>query len=670
MPNQSDGNPKDLVFILAIAGRIDAQSRLLAKNLQDNYKIHHAYAVLDSLSSSYSMYKYFFDICAPKNDTDSMHEAMMTPGGIAAITLETLFLVGFSLFASIAEKEISEKEAAEEAKKESTYNPLSAESPRKPIPNKATLNDAFKEYWDYYKPYIAAYWPYFRDVMKGLKNAYKGWRSAIQAAVFLGGMDLRYLIMPVGIALGVFAATNRLFLRNMLEARKGMMTHNKKLLLKIQNEHSLTEKQRQDYLEDIKSQSQFIRKASFIQVALGGFIDGLYLYVGVLGLAVLSTPLFIAMASLCAMYTIGCIITRIYEEYDFQQRLVITQFKCKLVLLAKQMDTLYSQILTLQAIADKTNAQISELKQLKKEWCSLFDESDDHRLQLQVKLGRTYFMAFLQGIKDALYAYSSTASVLFMFASILTLSGTVFPPALLMAVVSCGALFMIVFTAYSIRTNYLYQSRLAEKQTEDRPYQKLVEMKKNIDLDKEEELLDTSSFKTGLQDGFCFDVAPQFFFQEWFEVIRSAFSGMSKGQKFVDYSGNPLQEKDQDGHYRDTPFMFVLEACSGVLFSLTLGLRALARGFGRSPLGQADIIISKPTKTVASVESSVPKSEPVEEPLKREKSSAESLTLSKLSNGLHSFFKPERKKSDLVHSKSEVSLDSATEPASIIRDLV
>lgn len=66
MPHASDENqaskPTDLVFILAIAGRIDAQSRILAQKLDKSRSIYYAYAVMDSLSSSYSMFKYFL-IC-------------------------------------------------------------------------------------------------------------------------------------------------------------------------------------------------------------------------------------------------------------------------------------------------------------------------------------------------------------------------------------------------------------------------------------------------------------------------------------------------------------------------------------------------------------------------------------------------------------------------------
>ncbi|MDW8941647.1 hypothetical protein SFB04_14550 [Legionella pneumophila] len=100
------------------------------------------------------------------------------------------------------------------------------------------------------------------------------------------------------------------------------------------------------------------------------------------------------------------------------------------------------------------------------------------------------------------------------------------------------------------------------------------------------ELLAPEEFHKLLNDGLSLDPSPQFFFQEWFEVLRSLFSGFGKGQKFIDFAGNSLQELGEDGHYRDTPVMYVLSVFSALLFGVTLALRALAKGLGRTPLAQ------------------------------------------------------------------------------------
>jgi hypothetical protein len=238
------------------------------------------------------MFKYFLDVFIPNSSSDAIHDLMMTPGGIVAVTLESLFLVSFSVLAAKFDSETE----------------------------------------DNCKKMIATAWPYFRDIMKGLKNAYKGWRSAIVAFGLLGAVDVNCLIIPVGILLGIFAAANRFLVRYMVtEPRKVMMNANVRLKDEIKQLLSLTYEESRLYFHDIQEQDTDTRIFAFLAVGLGGAIDGLYLYVGVLSLAILSSPLLFYMVAMCVFYTVACIITRIYEEYDFQLRLLITQTKCKLV---------------------------------------------------------------------------------------------------------------------------------------------------------------------------------------------------------------------------------------------------------------------------------------------------------------------------------------------------
>ena len=546
--NQDALKPIDLVFILAIAGRIDAQSRILAQQLDKSGYVYYGYAVLDSLSSSYSMFKYFFDLCVSSNDPNLMHDVMMTPGGIIAIAAESLFLVAFSV---LAVKFDSEKE-------------------------------------DSYKKFIATAWPYFRDVMKGLKNAYKGWRSTVVAINLIGGVDAKFLVAPIGLVLGIFAAANRFWLRGMVENRKVMMTANTRLRNEIKKLLSLTPEDKKYFLNEIKYQSDKIRTLSYVSVALGGFIDGLYLYVGVLGLVALSFPMFSALAVICAVYTVACVITRVYEEYDFQMRLFITQTKCKFELIAKDLEFTHATLLSLQKKINKNDADYLELTRLKNQIYSVLEDFDAHRKLLSQQSTYTYTTAALLGLKNGLYAYGALASILFLVAAILTLSGVAFPPAIIIIGVLSGLVFMAGFIIHSLVVNYQHLNK--EQTSVERPYTHLIDMKNKIKTNLEiDELLEAESFRKSMNDGLSVDSSPQFFFQEWFEVIRSLFSGLGKGQKFVDFAGNSMQEPDDLGHYHDTKIMYVFGLVSAAFFGMTLALRALARGFGRAPLGQDQV---------------------------------------------------------------------------------
>ncbi|BCA93832.1 hypothetical protein TUM19329_01930 [Legionella antarctica] len=544
MSLESDDNqalkPIDLVLILAIAGRIDAEIRIFSKQLDTNRSVYYGYAVLDSLSSSSSMFKYFTDVFLSNTSNDEMHDLMMSPGGIIGISLETLFLVGFSVLAAKFDKETE----------------------------------------DNYKKWIATAWPYFRDVMKGLKNAYKGWRSAVVAANLLGGINMNYLIAPVGLVLGVFAAANRFWFRSMFELRKVMIVANEQLRKEVKRLLSLTHDERKFYLRQIKYQTEEMRIQAFFSVGIGGFLDGLYLYFGVLSLAVLSPPLLVFMVVMCSVYTVACIITRVYEEYDNQLKLELTQTKCKIELIAKETETAYSKLLLLQKKVNKSGADIVRLKLLKAEIHALLTKFDKQRVLLSKKSTHTYFSATLQGLKHGLYAYGALASVLFLTGSILTLSGVVFPPALLIICASLGLAFIIGFIIHSLVTNYKHLHK--EESEIKQPYHQLTELRDKLKLNMEtNELLEKNSFRKALDDGIEVAASPQSSIPQRAEAMRSLVSGLGKGQKILGFFGNCLQIADEQGHYHDSELMQVLSLFSAVVCGTTLGLRSIARDFGR-----------------------------------------------------------------------------------------
>ncbi|MCL9684520.1 hypothetical protein [Legionella maioricensis] len=543
--------PTDLVFILAIAGRIDAQSRIIAKELDNDRSIYYGYAVCDSLSSSYSMFKYFLDVFFANSSNDAMHDLMMTPGGIAAMTLESLFLISFSVLAAKFDNETG----------------------------------------DNYKKMIATAWPYFRDIMKGLKNAYKGWRSAIVAFGLLGAVDINFLIIPVGVILGIFAAANRFLVRYLVtEPRKSMMSANVRLKDEIKQLLSLTYEESKLYAQDIQEQDVDTRIFAFLAVGLGGAIDGLYLYVGVLSLAILSSPLLFYMVAMCVFYTVACIITRIYEEYDFQLRLLITQTKCRLELVAKETETVYAKLLALQKKTDKSDDDLIQLSLLKNELNYLLTQFEEQRKILRERSTRTYLSAVLLGLKNGLYVYGALASILFLVGSILTLSGWVFPPALLVVCVSLGLVFITTCIIHSLITNYQHLQK--EKAQAELP-ELLVALRNSIKLNQDLDCwVEKDVFREILDEGIAVEASPQSSVQDRSEVVRSTFSGFGKGQKIISFFGFFLQSKDEQGHYHDSSAMQIFSVFSALIFGIILGLRALARGFGRVPLGQDQPAVS------------------------------------------------------------------------------
>lgn len=370
------------------------------------------------------------------------------------------------------------------------------------------------------------------------------------------------------------------------------------------------------------------------------------------------------MSILSAVYALSCVITRIYEEYDFQLRLMVTQTKCQLALVTKEMELAYAKLLSLEEKKDKTLEDKLEIKRLKMEVCGLLKNFEELRQTLKDQTTHSYLTAGLLGMKYGLYAYGVLTSILFMVSSVFLVTATVFPPALLAAFIISGLVLMAGFTAYTLRAHYQHLKKQEKAQEEEHPYQQLVEMKKNIEADGEAaEILNSDSFGASVKDGLALDPSPQYFFQEWFEVFRSLASGISKGKSFSNFATTPLQEADSEGHYHDTPIMGILAAANAVLFSLVLGLRALARGLGRPPLGQVNSRNVKQPDVVESSRDDIKTKSSGESSEPSKKKASDSLPKNEPSIANIGFFSSKLKKTPhqdkpITHSKSETHFSS------------
>ncbi len=341
---------------------INNQTQLLGKKLHKNRTPYYLYAYVDGISCAYSLFKYVLDLFLNARG-DMMYHILMTPGGIAGFSAEAILLMLIAVLACHYDND--------EAKKQRI------------------------------KRMIANLWPYLRDAMKSLKNAYKGWRSFISILNVLAHVNAQYLIFPLGIVLGVLSVANRYFLRGLVtEPRKNKMDEVKALLERL---HKATctpfvdSVKARGTLESLKKDK--IRRfygAALIASILAGILDGFYLYAGVIALANLTSPLFIVMSTVCFLYILGCIFTRIYEEYMFQQRLDIGIIKCELLLLSKELKAEYHQ---------EQNAN--------KELNDLLVKFKKQQALLSQKLKQGYGMAVLFGLKNGLYLYGVTASALY-----------------------------------------------------------------------------------------------------------------------------------------------------------------------------------------------------------------------------------------------------------------
>lgn len=559
-----------------IAAEADVKNRKIARTLNDASFIYALYAGLDALNLSYTTYKYSVDVYLTNkgaSSSDTMHKWLTTPTGASIAVAESLVLISLAILA-----------------------------------NYFSENDANKA-----KRYIAIAWPYCRDVLKALKNTYKGTANSIKMLNLLTGKNFNPFILPVAIALSGILITNRIWSRKMITARKNMMQNNMALLTDILLMAALTEEQCQLFRQKVQLQAMETRVKAYISVALSSTIDSLYLYMGMLTIAPVAWPLFVTLSACCVLYTIMTLATRLYDEYEYQCKLKITQARIELALFGKQQtEQIIDNLRKLMAFQAQINQQLAapeqeEVDDIRKQQDDLLAlismqkktlaEKREHALELMTL---SHFSAALVGAKNGMAAYGALSSILFMAATILALSSTPFPPILLISIVLIGLACLTVFIIHAVIQNH--QQRKQQKQ-EESPFDKISLAAINdtlADLEKLGMQEDATQVRVILEQEMHVTPVQRYFIVEWFEVVRSFFSGLSKGSKAVDYSLNSLQEADAKGHYHDTPVMFAITAFSSLLCAVIWGLRAHARGFGRSRLDElpvdkkADPVISSP----------------------------------------------------------------------------
>ncbi|WP_141650413.1 hypothetical protein [Legionella massiliensis] len=255
-----------------------------------------------------SMIKYYFDIVLQNSESAAiaMQEWISSPLGAALTAISTISFVGFAFLASRLDKD--------------DKNPI--------------------------KRFIAILWPYIRDALKSLRNALRGVTSTLTLLHLLDIVDIRQLIIPLGLVIGVVSLINRIWSRYRLNQQDKMLNDAKTLLNEIADLKEF------DQIEELRrkiiKQTTLSKTLSFLSVLLSALIDGINPYIGALAIAAINPPVLIVITVFCSIYFLSTLITKIYDEINKQHQLTIAQKKVEIALLAKEMDLLEEKLINLE----------------------------------------------------------------------------------------------------------------------------------------------------------------------------------------------------------------------------------------------------------------------------------------------------------------------------------
>jgi len=194
-------------------------------------------------------------------------------------------------------------------------------------------------------------------------------------------------------------------------------------------------------------------------------------------------------------------------------------------------------------------------------------------------------IAFFQGLSDGMSVYGAVASIFFSVGSVLMLCSVTMPPLAVAATIISGLVLLASFTLYATIKAYKKQKKAQkQQQAEDiftqkpeidkKLYNDLIDDLKEMDTEAKSKL-EQQKIEQKILGHLTTDESPQPSFQELFEVIRSLFSGLGKGEKPYDvYLAAEPDNKVQ------TALTWATLGTS-IVYGLVYALRAFAKNFSR-----------------------------------------------------------------------------------------
>ncbi len=504
--------------------------------------INQSYGALDGLSTSYSIVRFYFDVGYANtslSSPDLIHDWLMTSEGLATAATEAFIIITLSTIAN-----------STDTKDENQV-----------------------------KQWIISYWPYLRDTFKSIKNAYRTTRTTLQVIDNFFNRGLIHYTLPLSATLGFLAILNRCAIRYSRNERANKVKYNLSLLILIQQSPTLTADQCKEKHREIKYEGTGMCRVSLIAAFYSGLIDGLYLHMGMMTLTPLSPPLFIMAFSFSAFFSLLCIATRLYEICNEQRELSITQEKIKLLLCAKELERLLTQLQEESQNPFHPQKPRDEQMLLFHSVNQTLKALEKIQLNLQSKVSLSYTAAFLAGLRGGLAAYGALESLIFAIFTVTTLMFIPVPPLLIISGVIAGLCCLLGFSTYSVIQQHLHIKEL--KNLSYQSNEKLVGLITHLKVQLSNAtpevplvLINDREICDMINEQIRINPSPQASFQEGFEILRSFFSGIGKGQKAVDFTLFSFQKIDEKGHYHDTPLMFMVMAVCSLFYSLVFAIRA------------------------------------------------------------------------------------------------
>lgn len=478
-----------------------------------------SYSVADGLNLPYTFLKSILEVihCSSQSQvTDLLREFLDTPEGVVIAVITSVFFLALSLAVYF-----TDDRKDKDKNKDSNDNPdeesLGIKKDGKNSKNCKNETDDSKKskLTKAQKDLLDMLWRCVRGIVKSFKNAFKGFRTLIQLAILFGS-DVGFLLLPFGLIICATAIANRLWTLRMQDQRKKMKKNNEfylaELLAQLDGAKPLgIIKDEDGKILEIEDQTKFIKVVALLSAAYCGAVNGPYLYLGFLVAlsALVSWPVFVAMVSLCCIYSALHITTSLVEEKEYQRDQAITTVKAELASAGLAL----KRALEAQDIV-ANNAQRDKVKDKLK----AFEQKRD---QLQKLISLSSMDAVMYGLFNGMAVYRAIAGL----ASIALLVSSALPPAFLVVCMTIGVVCLVTFAIHA----YLhYKEHRVQQEKEKASFGFLEELPANAQK-KAEKIASLNKIIHGEIE----KNAELLYVKDVAEGCRLVTSGFTKGEKLV-----------------------------------------------------------------------------------------------------------------------------------------
>lgn len=334
--------------------------------------------------------------------------------------------------------------------------------------------------------------------------------------------------------------------------------------------------------------------------AFNGLIDGMYLYLGiVLGVASFSPPVMLVITVISALYCLLCVASRVYEEYQNQQQLLITKYRVELASAARGLELCLIELneITGKISRENNKAKIKSLELTQKKLDEKLEKYLEAFAGKRSVLRSSYYLSktetFLLGIKHSLPFYGALISFLFALVFIGFMIGFTIPPVGVLITIGAGLPILAtgIIHAFLKRRKPSETLIIEDKQKAAKLSKIVQEVKASYKLTYKSAHEEYEAFIKGayakqafldwIVKGLQADPLADEYYADYAEVGRSFWAGLSKGRKAIEMILNRFQRRDETGHYQDTRLMYIAIIPVAAVYAVVFAANAFVKGLTR-----------------------------------------------------------------------------------------